>query len=209
MTPNGLRERKKHRTARLLEEKALALFESKGFEGTTIAEIAEAAEVSPRTFFRYFDSKEDVVFAGPARNLQKMRECLARRDPRESDYQALRNALIDYSHWPESDKEVVMRRWSVIISHRRLLQRFGDEKHRWTTTLLADLVARNNAPSPDLVTRVIVYTAWGVLAAAQEAWADDDARTPFPDLVERGFRFLEEDLELGVRGGHSASIASS
>jgi AcrR family transcriptional regulator len=57
----GLRERKKAKTRAALQEHALRLFREQGYEATTVDEIADAAEVSPSTFFRYFPTKEDVV----------------------------------------------------------------------------------------------------------------------------------------------------
>ncbi|MEV4178861.1 helix-turn-helix domain-containing protein [Nonomuraea sp. NPDC049709] len=80
----GLRERKKQRTRQALIEAALRLFEEKGFEETTLAEIAARAEVSTRTFFSYFVSKEDVVFYDSQSRLDLAVAALAARKPDES-----------------------------------------------------------------------------------------------------------------------------
>lgn len=89
----GLRERKKQRTRRALVQAALDLFTEKGYDETTIGEIAAAADVSPRTFFSYFPSKEDVLFDDTAQRLEIARQALARRGPGDRPVDALLAAL--------------------------------------------------------------------------------------------------------------------
>ncbi|MFC5667970.1 TetR/AcrR family transcriptional regulator [Kitasatospora misakiensis] len=82
-TKPGLRERKKERTRQALVAAAIELFGSKGYEETTIAELAEAADISTRTFFSYFASKEEVLFAGTPLKLERSASVLAEPLPGE------------------------------------------------------------------------------------------------------------------------------
>lgn len=91
----GLRERKKQRTRQALATAAMRLFAERGYEETTIADIASAADVSPRTFFAYFPSKEDVLFAEIDDRLADVRERLARRTPGETPLEAIRQSVVN------------------------------------------------------------------------------------------------------------------
>ncbi|NDU75457.1 TetR family transcriptional regulator [Actinomadura sp. DSM 109109] len=90
----GLRERKKMRTRQAIATAALRLFAERGYEETTIADIAAAADVSPRTFFSYFPSKEDVIFAEIDDRLAEVSERL-RRTPGESPMETIRRGIVD------------------------------------------------------------------------------------------------------------------
>src|SRR5690348_11558289 len=90
----GLRERKKQRTKETLEETGLALFAERGFEGATVADIAEAADVSTRTVFRYFDSKDQLLFADHERRTAALGEAL--RGAGELTVNSLCDAVLDF-----------------------------------------------------------------------------------------------------------------
>ncbi|HEX2312844.1 MAG TPA: TetR family transcriptional regulator [Thermomonospora sp.] len=91
----GLRERKKQRTRQAIADAALRLFAERGYEETTIADIARAADIAPRTFFAYFPSKEDVVFAEIDDRLAEVRAGLARRPPGETALETIRRGMLD------------------------------------------------------------------------------------------------------------------
>ncbi|ETK34689.1 TetR/AcrR family transcriptional regulator [Microbispora sp. ATCC PTA-5024] len=99
----GLRERKKLRTRQALIEASLRLFQEQGYEETTIAEIASAVDVSTRTFFSYFTSKEDVVFFDHRHRADEALKVVADRRPGEPvagllmrlAHQSLRSAFLD------------------------------------------------------------------------------------------------------------------
>ena len=92
MDSPGLREKKKDRTRAALASATLKLFLRQGFEATTVDEIARAADVAPRTFFRYFPSKEAVIFEGQDQEDQAFIAALRQRTRGESDLDALLRA---------------------------------------------------------------------------------------------------------------------
>jgi AcrR family transcriptional regulator len=89
----GLRERKKQRTREKIVEAALELFDERGFDGTTIADIADAAEIAPRTFFSYFPSKDDVVFYDFEQTRATIASWLQNREPGTNAIDALRAGI--------------------------------------------------------------------------------------------------------------------
>src|ERR671915_184096 len=107
----GLRERKKQRTREQIIEAALRLFAERGYHATTIADIAEAAEVAPRTFFSYFPSKEAVVFHNVDRDMDALAATLRDRLPGETAFDALRrwiDAMFD--QWTAEGNEALLRK---------------------------------------------------------------------------------------------------
>jgi len=95
--PAGRRERNKQRTREALIHAAMDLFAAKGYEHTAIREITDAVDVSERTFFRYFASKEDLVMSFVRDESQIFAQTIAARPPDEEPFTAIRNAYRDTS----------------------------------------------------------------------------------------------------------------
>jgi AcrR family transcriptional regulator len=107
----GLRERKKQRTREQIIDAAMGLFAERGYHATTIADIAEAADVAPRTFFSYFPSKEAVVFHNVDRELDEMATALGERLPGETAFDALRRWIETmFDKWSGQEDEALLRK---------------------------------------------------------------------------------------------------
>ncbi|MBL7260003.1 TetR/AcrR family transcriptional regulator [Paractinoplanes lichenicola] len=100
----SLRERKRARTRQALVDAATRLFETQGYEGTTIADIAAAAEIGTRTFFSYFATKEDLLFPEAEDRLRAALDAIAARDPGDRPAEVL---LIALRHVGEASDEIV------------------------------------------------------------------------------------------------------
>ena len=117
----GLRERKKRQTREALARAGIELFVERGYDATTLAEIAEAAGVSTRTIFAYFPSKEDILFA----SFQTMRDALARalaERPGGKDALTTLRDFILYGHTKtELDRKLerIICSDETLLSHRR------------------------------------------------------------------------------------------
>src|SRR3712207_126969 len=115
MSPEaGLRERKKLRTRKAIADAALRLFERRGYDATTITDIAAAADIAPRTFFAYFPSKEAVVFDGIAADLDALAVRLRDRHEGETVFDALRAWIADHLDDPEHGGPAGERRRRLI-----------------------------------------------------------------------------------------------
>ena len=109
--PQGLRERKKQRTREQIIEAAMGLFGERGYQATTIADIATAADVAPRTFFSYFPSKEAVVFYNVDRDLEGLASALRDRLPGETAFDALRRWIdAKFDEWTAEEDEALLRK---------------------------------------------------------------------------------------------------
>lgn len=191
------RERKKLQTRRALAAAALRLFADRGFEQTTIEDITEAVDVSPRTFFRYFDSKEEVVLPDKSEILGRLRQALAERPPDEPLWTSVREAILAFgATFSEEEMEIVLLRARLLASERALLARSLERQAVWED-IIADAVARRLSvdPAADLRCRLVAATAVAALRAAFYVWAAGGFTGDFRNLVAEALDVLGRGIE--------------
>ncbi|MHA6803888.1 TetR family transcriptional regulator [Salinifilum ghardaiensis] len=103
--PEDRRHRRTLRTRQAIESAALRLFQQQGFDPTTVEQIAEEADIAPRTFFRHFPSKDAVLFGDSKRETEQMRRVLTTRPADEHPLRSLTMALVDSAERVEADRK--------------------------------------------------------------------------------------------------------
>jgi AcrR family transcriptional regulator len=188
--PLGLRERKKIKTRQAIRREALRLFDANGYAGTTVEQIAEAAEVSPSTFFRYFPSKESLLLADDLDPL--VLEAFKAQPPDLSPGQAIRRAYAaTMAGLSPEQLEFENTRQRLIFSIPELKAALYDEYYRTISVMAEAIGHRIGRPAGDFEVRVFVGAMVGAMMAAY------DSAPKTADTIYRALDFLEAGMPLG------------
>ncbi|GAA0530537.1 TetR family transcriptional regulator [Saccharopolyspora subtropica] len=194
----GLRARKKQRTRSALIDAGLDLFLSQGYDETTIDEIATAVEISPRTFFRYFDGKEDVALAKGTEFDELVCRELAARPADEPPLVALRQAVLDAVR-ESASREGVPRflRIQHLISNTPALLAGNLRRAALNEELLTTEIARRQGVDPvrDLRPRVLVGIVYAALRIGLQTTCADGSRE-----LARLLELVEQTIDLATAG---------
>jgi AcrR family transcriptional regulator len=185
-----LRERKKLKTRRAIQDHALRLFTEQGYDATTVEQIAAAAEISPSTFFRYFPTKEDSVLTDEYDPI--MAEVFRAQPPGLDALDAMRAMFGEImEQMYAQDRRQILTRSRLIMSVPALRARVFDTAHFQTQGMFAELIAERAGVSPQ-DHRVLVFT-WSVTAALEASiltWVESDGTFDLPKLVDDALAFL-------------------
>jgi AcrR family transcriptional regulator len=168
--PRGLRERKKIKLRRAIQTEALRLFETQGYEHTTVEQIAEAAETSTTTFYRYFPTKEDVVLDNDASPL--FEATVAARPAGEPLSVTIRAAMGAVVAAAEADRDLTLARRSIELLTRLLANRTG-------------------RPADDYQLELIAFVLAAVLFTASRRWVAEQGATPLAVLADQALTTVE------------------
>ncbi len=165
------RERKKQQTRDALIHAALELFEAKGYEHTAVREITDMVDVSERTFFRYFASKEDLALSFVQDGADALVEALAARPPGEEPLTALGNAFRDSLRRVSGGNEIYLSALKLIESTPALLAAHLRNVRDHGETIVRAIAAREGVdPDTDPRPRIIAALFAGLVSLANRDW---------------------------------------
>lgn len=209
MASLGLRERKKQQTRAAIEQAALKLFAEQGFAATTIPQVAEAADVSPRTVSSYFPAKEDLVFVHSVEVMDELRDHVAGRPAEASTAEALRSWIeLDHPRMRDKQADGAIRR--QIIEADPGLQAYARQFLAQAEALLTEQFAADLECEPDALEARMAAAATLAVLQAIEAHRDeqqvrptdgsDEALADALALLDRALLFITGGIE-ALRAG--------
>ncbi|MBY4039183.1 mycofactocin system transcriptional regulator [Rhodococcus fascians] len=176
-----------------LSDLGIELFATKGFDETSIDDIAEAAGIARRTFFRYFPSKNAVPWGDFDAQLAALRSHLAGLPDDMELAEALRSALVQFNTFPPEETSVHRQRMSLILGTPALQSYSMVMYHGWRA-VIAEFVAVTTGSKPtDHFPRTVGWIVLGVAISAYEQWLTDD-RSSLADLLTAGIEPLRTGL---------------
>jgi AcrR family transcriptional regulator len=190
----GLRERKKARTRASIREHALRLFRERGYQETTVEMIAEAAEVSPSTFFRYYPTKEDVVLQD---DFDLLATELFEAQPADLGPIAAYRAVVAQMFAMLSPEEMARFREATELTFTipEVRARAVDEFTRTIDAMAAAIAKRTGRSPDDFEVRNLAGALIGVIMAATLPWAGQQSTDMF-GRIDAALAHLEAGLPL-------------
>jgi AcrR family transcriptional regulator len=193
-TPISLRERKKAKTRAAIREHAMRLFEEQGFASTTVDQIAEAAEVSPSTFFRYFPTKEDVVLVDDYDPI--LVEAVRAQPPEVPPIEAIRRAMREVFARLTPEMWAVERRRQKLFAQVPELRTRAMNQMAEALDLIATVIAeRSGLAADDIRVRAMSGAIAGVVLAIMPPGQGAFDPADFDRLVD-GLDLLQQGLPL-------------
>ncbi|MFD0900663.1 TetR/AcrR family transcriptional regulator [Actinomadura sediminis] len=191
----SLRERKKEATRRALHRAAIRLTLDHGLDNVTVEAIADAADVSRRTFSNYFAAKEDALLYGDAERMQSLLRAFESRPPTERSWPALRNslhALMEEVGEPDPEWAAQAR---LARAHPSVLARQLARWAEFERTLSSLIAERDGLPPGGPRARILAGAFMTSLRIASLAWIDQHPRRPLAVVAEEHLDEMARSFE--------------
>jgi AcrR family transcriptional regulator len=190
--PEGLRERKRRETRYRIVKEGLRLFMANGFEATTLLDIAAASDISRRTFFYYFKSKDDILLAWEGGIAEALREGVIAegkdRPPLDVVESALSKLIARYASEEFIAIDGLLRSTDTLKARK---QGHYDRQEKGLFETLCDVWPEPER-RPGL--RVVAMVAIGAMRLATEAWMEDGGSRPIAGYLDRAFARIKAEI---------------
>jgi AcrR family transcriptional regulator len=193
----SLRDRNKARARAEIAGAALRLFGERGFEGVTVDEIVAAAGVSRRTFFRYFETKEEALLADYPELSIRLSESLDRCGA-DHPLDGVRAGLHRLADYYEERSEAVLERSRVIRDAMHLAARNLEFLAQWERAIASTVATHIDADSGGLLARTAGAAAVGAFRAALTEWVRSSCTDDLHALTDRAFDLVCHGLEAEI-----------
>lgn len=170
------RGRRKSTSPHELEKVAFDLFDERGFDATTVDDIARGAGIGRRTFFRYFESKNDVVWGSFTDQLESMRAQFKLCPPEQPLMEAVRAVVVNFNRVDPAEVPWHRRRMELILRVPALQAHSTLRYAEWRTVVAEFVADRLGVEVSGLVPQALAYASLGVALAAYEFWLADPDR---------------------------------
>jgi mycofactocin system transcriptional regulator len=172
-----------------VEQAALDLFTLEGFERVTIDDVAAAAGISRRTFFRYFATKADAVWGDFAAHVARLEQLLAAAAPDQPVLASVCAAYVEVNDYADAELPLLRERMQLILTEPALLAH-SQLRYADVDRVVAEHVARRTGTSPAaLVPRLVAVSTRAAATTAFELWLAD-GRTPLATRLREAFAQL-------------------
>lgn len=186
------RDEHKNRTRLALQQAALELFAEQGYDETTTEEIAERAGVSPRTFFRYFATKESALFVGGFGWFQSLTDVYLAQPPTLSDFDALRESFVVLAPGLVRRRRSLLLYQKAVASSATLRGRVHDHTVEDTAILAEAIATRQGLAEPDEGCMVLAVVGLTANRRALDRWLAGPASADPGDVIADEFDLLAE-----------------
>jgi len=180
-----------------IEHVALGLFAKYGFEQTTVDQIAAAAGIGRRTFFRYYRSKNDVAWGDFDDQLARFRASFAAVPATTSLAAALHDCIARFNDFPPDEEPWLRRRMALLLGVPALQAHSALRYTAWREVVAEFVAARRGEDPGDLVPQVTAHCALGTAVSAYQCWLRDEGNG-LPELMDAALAAWLDPL--GLRG---------
>ncbi len=193
-TVTGLRARKKERTHQDFIDAGLRMFAERGFDAVTVEDIAAEVDVSPRTFYRYFATKEDLLLDDMATALDVLRRSFLAQPAELPIMAAVRDALLEVTQTYEGLARQKLQRVRIIEATPSLRLRQAERQTALEEVLVPLVSERIGDPpgGPSMKAQLVASCAVAAMRVAFSAWRVDEGKVRLTDLVAGALDLLPE-----------------